>query len=210
MGAVEPDSGREVLQTFRQCNSGEMRCYYSFDCRRPSWRRTSSQWNRCWPPGVVRGREPTFPNPPSHCAAVDPETAGDIVAGQQPFVTHIDQVTGLGHRGHRPTGQVGPIARMSPLARMVARTSKDQGGAMTDHGTTERCPLGFRCESCGRACPGPRGGGRGHPRSNVLPHAVPWMPSERTSTSDHAQHRGEAVDQHRQHLAGFPTHHRRL
>ena len=141
------------------------------------------------------GREPTFPEPTEHCAAVDPETAGDIMAGQQPFVTHAVQIKlrvwDIGDIDQRV--EVGPIARMSPLARMVARTGKDQGGAMTDHGTTERCPLRFRCESCGRACPGIRmAAAVDIPRSNVLPHAVPRMPSERTSTSDHAQHRGEA------------------
>jgi hypothetical protein len=80
---------------------------------------------------------------------------------------------------------------------------------MTDNNTTERCPLGFRCESCGLAsqglavaavdilgatfcltlCPGCHQSGR--------------APAIMLSTAE------KLVEQHRQHLAGFLAHHSR-
>ena len=78
---------------------------------------------------------------------------------------------------------------------------------MTDHDVTERCPLGFRCESCGLACPGLT-----VVTVNVLGATLCLTlclgcrqsgraPAIMLSTAE------KLVEQHRQHLSGFPTHH---
>jgi hypothetical protein len=91
---------------------------------------------------------------------------------------------------------------MSPLARIVR---DDVGSEMTDNGTTERCPLGFRCESCGLA-----GSGLRVTTVDVLGATLCLTlclgcresgraPAIMLSTAE------KLVDQHRQHLADFPT-----
>ena len=81
---------------------------------------------------------------------------------------------------------------------------------MTDHGTTERCPLGFRCESCGRACPGLEVAAVDILGATFCLTLCPGCRQSGRAPAIMLSTAEKLVDQHRQHLAGFPTHHRRL
>ena len=63
---------------------------------------------------------------------------------------------------------------------------------MTDMTVTERCPCGFRCESCAVACDELEVVAIGCPWGNDVPDAVPEVSAERPSAADPAEHRPEA------------------
>jgi hypothetical protein len=80
---------------------------------------------------------------------------------------------------------------------------------MTDQNVTERCPLGFRCESCGQACPGLK-----VVVVDVLGASMCLTLCSGCASSTRAPQimlstAQRLVEQHGQHVAGFNTHHSR-
>jgi hypothetical protein len=81
---------------------------------------------------------------------------------------------------------------------------------MTDHATTDRCPLGFRCESCGQACAGLEVATVNILGATLCLTLCPGCRQSGRAPAIMLSTAEKLVEQHHQHLAGFTAHHLRL